>query len=182
MELMDLLDAEGNPTGRTLRRGRPVPPGLYYNYVQIFVCNEHGQLLVQKRSWKKRTQPGVWAVTCGVVSAGESSRDTAHRELLEEVGLDIPAEAFRSLGRIRMPRAFLDLWAGYTETPVSQMQLQPEEVSAVRYVSARAFIDIAAPDRGRKHPVYYNTLLNYLRDEGLLTEPATGSGEGNGND
>lgn len=168
MEYMDLLDRHGNPSGITLQRGRPVPPGLYYTFVQVFITNGKRRLLVQKRSKFKRTYPGVWAVTGGIVSSGEGSREAAHRELLEEVGIDIPPERLRFVKRIRMPHAFLDVWAGHTEMELRDMKLQPTEVDDVRFVSAMEFLNLLVPDMGKRDPVYYGMLLEYLQTEGLV--------------
>jgi len=47
-------------------------------------------MLMQQRSFNKKVYPGEWAETCaGHVAKGEESEMAAHRELKEEMGLEI---------------------------------------------------------------------------------------------
>ncbi len=48
--------------------------------------------------WKRR-DAGAWTVPKGIVEAGESPREAARREFLEEIGID-PGEALMELGTI----------------------------------------------------------------------------------
>ncbi|MGI6337661.1 MAG: NUDIX domain-containing protein [Clostridiales bacterium] len=168
MELWDLLDGDGKPTGRLLERGKPVPRGYYYKFVHVLVYSEKYGLLVQKRAMSKKSHPGEWTVTGGAVIAGEDSRTAAHRELLEEIGLDIPPERFRLVAKLRRRYAFLDLWAVRTDAAPEDCTLQAEEVDAIRFVGPREFLKVAAPDNGRRYPLYYRALISYLKSEKLL--------------
>lgn len=56
-------------------------------------------LLVRKRNTDTFIQPG------GKPEAGEETLDTAHRELLEETGLDLSTDRFKYIGSFTAPAA-----------------------------------------------------------------------------
>ena len=80
MEKWDLLDAEGNPTGRTIVRGEPLLPGMYHLVEHIWIVDSKGRLLIQQRNPDLKLMPGVWAANSGSAQAGEDSEDAARRE------------------------------------------------------------------------------------------------------
>src|SRR5262249_61266905 len=54
--------------------------------------------LITRRSSRLRDHPGQWALPGGRVDPGATAEETALRELLEELGLGLPAAA--ALGRL----------------------------------------------------------------------------------
>ena len=58
MELRDLYDENKNVTGLTFVKGEQVPKGYYYLIVAIYIQNNKGEFLVQKRVPRKG---GKWA-------------------------------------------------------------------------------------------------------------------------
>lgn len=97
MEYWDLLDAAGNPIGRTHLRGEPVPKGLYHRIVSVWTVDETDRLLLTLRAKEKESYPLYWENTAGSVLAGEESKEAAVRELLEETGLKANASDLRRL-------------------------------------------------------------------------------------
>ena len=105
MELWDLRDEQGNPTGETMVRGDHLRPGQYHLVVHIWVSDSRGRLLIQKRASHLKLMPGIWAATGGSAIAGEESEAAARRGLF--VGLGVPTKEgeLRRAGRIPPPRA-----------------------------------------------------------------------------
>lgn len=93
LEFWDLLDKEGNPTGRIHPRGKSLPKDLYHKCIDVWVYNKEGKILLSKRSSDRPTFPGYWETTGGAVIAGEDSLEAAVRELKEEVGIDIDKDS-----------------------------------------------------------------------------------------
>ena len=93
--------------------------GLLHRAVHVFVCNERGELFLQKRSHRKDRFPGCWdSSAAGHVDVGETYEGCAHRELREELELEIGLEP---VGKIEAsPRTgyeFIRLYAGSADGP-----------------------------------------------------------------
>jgi len=94
-ELFQLVDRQGKPVGSATRKECHGNPALIHLVIHCHVLDAQGQLLLQKRSLTKDTNPGRWDTSVGGhVSAGEPVRDALLREAREELGLDA-AEAVR---------------------------------------------------------------------------------------
>lgn len=59
-ELWDVLDKNGEPTGKTVSRGfkGAFPKGKYHLVVHIWIKNSKGEFLIQKRSSFKQPMAG----------------------------------------------------------------------------------------------------------------------------
>ncbi|HEX5177112.1 MAG TPA: 16S rRNA (adenine(1518)-N(6)/adenine(1519)-N(6))-dimethyltransferase RsmA [Chthoniobacteraceae bacterium] len=97
-EIFDVVDADDTVVGQA-SRDHVHTRDLRHRAVHIFVFNKRGDLFLQKRSrWKDR-HPEKWdSSAAGHVEAGQTFAATAHRELQEELGVDV--EELEPLGRI----------------------------------------------------------------------------------
>ena len=81
MEIWDILDSEGNKTGRTMVKGEEkLPEGFYHLGADVWIKNSENKILIQKRSPQKKLSPNVWAMTGGSVIKGETSIETIERD------------------------------------------------------------------------------------------------------
>jgi isopentenyldiphosphate isomerase len=73
--------------------------GDFHRAVHIWIFAESTkELLLQKRSDDKDSWAGLWDISsAGHISAGDASLNTARRELQEELGVNLPADAFEFL-------------------------------------------------------------------------------------
>lgn len=86
-ELVAIVDINNNFTGQATRQEMR-RLNLIHRATYILVFNNRGELFVQKRTKSKDIYPGFLDVAAGgVVQAGESYEESAHRELLEELGI-----------------------------------------------------------------------------------------------
>lgn len=160
MELWDLYDSGRKLTGRTIVRGDSVPNGCWRLVVHICVFNSAGQLLIQQRQPFKQGWPNLWDVTVGgAVCAGESSQEGAHRELLEEIGLDVDFENTVPAFTSTFTGGFDDIYIVHMEPDLSQLKLQESEVQAVRWAGKEEIL--AMIDNGTFIP-YGKDFIEYL--------------------
>lgn len=160
MELWDLYDEQRRPVGRTMVRGEAVPEGLYRLVVHICVFNSDGQLLIQQRQPFKKGWPNMWDVTVGgAVCAGESSQVGAHRELLEEIGLDVDLSKSVPAFSSSFSQGFDDIYIVHASPELSELRLQPEEVQAVRWADKEEILSMI--DGGAFIP-YGKGFIEYL--------------------
>jgi isopentenyldiphosphate isomerase len=92
-ELVEWVD-EFDVVIEVVTRRRMRTENLRHRSVSILVMSSDGRLLVHQRSDDKDLLPGWWDVCVGgVVGVGESSPDAAIRELAEELGIELAADA-----------------------------------------------------------------------------------------
>ena len=83
-----LVDREDNPTG-TMEKMKAHRKGVLHRAFSVFVFNDEGQLMLQKRALQKYHSPGLWSNTCcSHPYPGEEAEVAAHRRLEEEMGFD----------------------------------------------------------------------------------------------
>ena len=99
--------------------------------------------MVQKRNPYKQTFPNLWAISvAGHVDSGETSRDTAVREVKEELNLDIEPDELEFLFTIKRVqpykdsylRVFDDVYLLNKNIDCEQTKLQVEELTDIKYV------------------------------------------------
>ena len=165
VELWDVLDRDGTPTGRLVARGSPLEPGDFHLVVHVWIVNEAGEYLVQRRALHLDSAPGSWATTGGCVLAGESSEAAVVREVMEELGLDVSRAERLLLGRLPNRSHLEDIWlveAG--EAEIGAVSIGPEVMDS-RWVSGAALKRMV--EEGEFFP------YSYVRD--ILAEPRRGS-------
>lgn len=92
MELIEIVDENGNYTGQVMDKEEAHDKNLLHNEVGIFIINDKQEILLQKRSANKRFNPNKWGLCAGHVDAYETLEEAALREIKEEVGLDVSIE------------------------------------------------------------------------------------------
>ncbi len=164
MEKWDIMNAEGESTGRqTLRGGGCLAAGEYHLVVHIWIISSDGKLLIQRRSKKKRFMPGEWAATGGAAIAGESSLDAARRELYEELGIHSKEEDLTLIKRFRRKNSFVDLWVVRKDIPTYRLRLQRSEVSAAKWVSREKLRDMLRTGNYHNYGEdYFNAVFSAL--------------------
>lgn len=178
MELIDILDEEGNPTGRVETKEEIYRKGFWHRSVHIWIENDNKELLVQKRNPNKQTFPNLWAISvAGHVQSGESSIEGAIRELKEEVNLDVKEEELEYLFTIKRTQeengiklnVFDDVYLLHKNINVNETKLQVEELTDIKYVYYQYLENIFK--EGDKDYVPYSEehekLFSFLEDRNI---------------
>ncbi|GEM_PF-490764 len=88
IELVVLVDDHNKEIGTALKDIVHTTDTPLHRGFSLFLFNSKGELLLTKRSSKKKTFPGVWTNTvCGHPGPGESAIDAARRRLKDELGI-----------------------------------------------------------------------------------------------
>ncbi|MBS1683312.1 MAG: NUDIX domain-containing protein [Bacteroidetes bacterium] len=134
-ELWDIYDAAGKPTGEVLERTDDIlPAGKYHVVVHIWLYNDKGEVLIQKRAPHVFWMPGKWATTGGSVISGEDSKTGALREVQEELGITLQPSDLKFISRVTRKSAFTDIYVAKTNATLATMKLE-DAVDAVKYVN-----------------------------------------------
>lgn len=87
-EWFDVVDKEGNVTGKAPRSLCHSGPGMLHPVVHLHVADDKDRIFLQKRSMNKEIQPGKWDTAVGGhISSGEIIGEALQREAVEELGL-----------------------------------------------------------------------------------------------
>lgn len=135
MEIWDILDEEGNKTGRTMQKGEKVPKGYYHTGADIWFINSENKILIQKRSPLKRQSPNVWAMTGGSVVKGETSLQTIERETMEELGIQLNMEKVQFIKHYRTGEIWLDTHLVRQDIDLKDITMKEDEVSEVKWAT-----------------------------------------------
>lgn len=119
--------------------------GLLHRAFSIFIVDDQGRLLLQKRSAAKYHSGGLWANSCcGHPRPGEQTIVAARRRLTEELGVEAPL----TFGFFSRYRAGLD--GGMTENEFVYVYFGPLTAPPAPAASEVADIEFARPDEVRR--------------------------------
>lgn len=90
-ELFIVVDKNDNVLEYRSRYDCHHDKSLIHRTVGAVVFDEKGRVLLQKRSNSKDMGAGLWGISCaGHVRKGQEYEEALHRELIEELGVDMP--------------------------------------------------------------------------------------------
>ena len=140
MELWDAYNIDGSLAGVDIKRGEPIPDGLFFLMVEILVRHTDGDYLLMRRDPNKPAFPGYLEATAGgAAQKGEDAYTAAKRELYEETG--IIAENLEPLGNMPYMRMLCHQYLCVTDCDKSAITLQEGETVGYEWVSEAEFID-----------------------------------------
>ena len=147
MEILDIIDEQGNPTGKTIERTIAHQQGILHRTAHVWLfrkVDDSIQILLQKRSKIKDSYPGCYDISsAGHIPAGIDFIPSALRELKEELGLTVEASELIYCGRRRIHYEedfygvpFIDnqvsnVYMIWKDIEASALKLQKEEVEEV---------------------------------------------------
>ncbi len=151
MELFDVLNSEGNPTGLRKERGVAHREGAWHATAHIWIVRPDGngsyEALLQKRSEKKDSNPGGYDISsAGHVMAGDTPLDSAVREMGEELGLAVTPEDLTFVGmhkgdyeavfhgRPFKDKEYSSVYLYTKPVDIHDLSLQETEVSEVMWI------------------------------------------------
>ncbi len=150
MELLDIVDRTGRPTGLTVDRETAHLEGIRHRTSHVWLLRRRGdtvEILLQKRSREKDSYPGCYDISsAGHIPAGVDFVPSALRELKEELGLDAAPEELVYCGQRRFSchaifhdRPFWDnqisnVYVLWRDAEPETLTLQESEVESVQWL------------------------------------------------
>ncbi|MDQ0846646.1 isopentenyl-diphosphate Delta-isomerase [Streptomyces sp. V1I6] len=176
--LLELVDEEGNTVGTAEKLSAHQAPGQLHRAFSVFLFDEQGRLLLQRRALGKYHSPGVWSNTCcGHPYPGESPFAAAARRTYEELGVSPSLLAEAGTVRYNHPdpesglveQEYNHLFVGMVQKPVLP---DPEEISETAFVTPDELTEL----HGRAtFSAWFMTVLDAARPAVReLTGPAGG--------
>jgi len=139
MELWDLYDKDRKPLNRTHVRGEAFAEGEYYVSCEIWVRNSKGEFLITKRHPDKKAG-NLWEFAGGGTLAGETTTQSAVRELKEETGIQSQESELQLFATYQHKNYFLDLFLLNKDVEISDIVLQPGETIDAKWASEETIL------------------------------------------
>jgi len=146
MELLDVLDINGNKTGEVLDRDIIHNNNIMHLEVYCIIINDKKEVLLQKRAACKKHNPNIYALTAGHVETGEDIKSAMVRELKEELSLDVKEEELKVYRdkeiKIREKNSNVSYYFYIIcNKKAEEFILQKDEVSEVKWFSVNEITD-----------------------------------------
>lgn len=151
-EYFDVLDENGNLTGEKKLRKDVHRDGDWHKAVHIWIINEKGEILLQRRCATKDSNPNMLDISCaGHLSSGDNSLQGALRELKEELNIEVNEDELQYIKTLKrsskytatfINNEFDDLYILRTDKKIQDMKFQKEEISEIFYVPYNRFKDM----------------------------------------
>lgn len=174
-EYIDVISPNGNLTGISKPRSKVHQEGAWHRSVHVWVLNDRKELLIQRRAFEKENHPGLWDVSCaGHITSGDSSLQTAVRELKEELGLFVHPEELEQMFTIEshyvlnngtyIDNELVDVYLLKRNLDTKDLTLQVDEVDSTKMISVDVLRVYVSSKDASFVPFWkaYQNLLDYL--------------------
>jgi isopentenyldiphosphate isomerase len=173
-ELIDVLDEKGIHTGKVVTRKEVHTQGLWHKVVVVAIMDKNGHLLMQQRSKEVEENKEKWDVTAaGHISAGQTSKEAAIREVLEEVGIRVEEDELKyrftykkesSSKKDFIDNQFFDFYLVQKDKiPLEKISIQESEVQQVKVCNRQEVTQMLKDQVVVKRDAVYQELLKYLK-------------------
>ena len=158
-EHLDIFDVNGNFLGvKTRSFCHRKSTKVFHKVVWVWIINSNKQILVQKRSLKKKEFPGKWDMpVAGHKITGETCLKACVREAQEELGLITKESDFKFLKEY-VNKKGLELAQVYilkNDTKIENMVLQKGEVDEVKWLYYDEFVKYLYSDEFCNQDIEY---------------------------
>jgi isopentenyl-diphosphate delta-isomerase len=164
--MLELVDEDGSTIGTAEKLAAHQAPGQLHRAFSVFLFDEEGRLLLQRRALGKYHSPGVWSNTCcGHPYPGEAPFTAAARRVFEELGVSPSLMAEAGTVRYNHPdpdsglveQEFNHLFVGMVQAP---LRPDPEEVGETAFVTAQ---ELAERHASAPFSAWFMTVLDAAR-------------------
>jgi isopentenyl-diphosphate delta-isomerase len=139
--MLELVDESGVTIGTAEKLSAHLAPGRLHRAFSVFLFDDEGRLLLQRRALSKYHSPGVWSNTCcGHPYPGEQPFVAAARRTAEELG--VAPVLMREAGTVRynhpdpasglVEQEYNHLYVGLVR---DQLRPDPEEIGETAFAS-----------------------------------------------
>lgn len=164
--LLELVDEAGTTIGTAEKLSAHRAPGRLHRAFSVFLLDDDGRMLLQRRATGKYHSPGVWSNSCcGHPYPGEPPFAAAARRVAEELGMG--PDLMLAAGTVRyhhpdpasglVEREYNHLFVGRVS---EELHPDPAEVGEVRFAGPE---ELAALRGSYRFSVWFGTVLDAAR-------------------
>jgi isopentenyldiphosphate isomerase len=176
VEYLEVYDESGAQTHKIYSRKEVHTYGYWHKTIHLWLINNQGELLLQKRALTKDTNPGLWDISvAGHISSGQTVLEALVRETQEEIGYQInPANAlflFQNKNQFQcrdvIDNEWQEVYIAKCNRTIAELTFPSEEISALKWMSwkeLRNKVNISSAEFV-EHSVEYQKLFSFLEYE-----------------
>lgn len=170
MEMLDVLDKNGEITNIKISKRQAHIEGSLHKAVIVFIFNEKGEILIQKRAACKKFLPNKWDVSvAGHVKSGEASIEACIRETKEELGIKIEKPEKFYVLKVNNKKygvhnnEIIELYYLKTKIKLTELKLKKDEVSKVKFIKVKEFVNLLK-EKNKKFVPWYDAYYNCIKE------------------
>ena len=171
-EILDIYTRDGKYLGTKEKSICHSPnPGFYHKAVWIWIINDNGEILVQKRAACKKNHPTKWDMpSAGHVVAGERIIDGAIRETYEELGIKTKEEDYKFMFEYIYDSHYelAQVYLLKLNLSIDDFKLRETEVAEVKWLNYEEFKKLLFSDDLAPHDYAYRELVVKMLDEFII--------------
>ncbi len=173
VEMLDVLDENtGQRTGEIIPRSEAHRDGTWHGSIHVLLVSEDkSKTLLQKRSCDKKLYPNTWDIAVGGhISAGQTPKEAALRELEEELGINCDGLKMDYIKAVKeslnnngiISNEFVSIFIVYKDIPIENIDLQEEEVSEAKWMNKEELNNLITSAQMLPHVEEYKILNEIL--------------------
>lgn len=175
MEMIDILNEDGSPTGNQASKKEVHQKGLWHRSAHIWFLNNQGEILLQKRAAHIESNPDMYDISAaGHLSAGDTPIQGALREVEEELGIKLDEKDLVKIGEVRQTgiknegtyinKEYNDVYVVHTNLTIENFTIQESEVGHIKYIKIEEFKRWIEENKKDlvMHPNEFKLLFEYL--------------------
>ena len=132
MDLVEILNKQNEYTGEIKKRNE-LADGEYRNLIHLWIIDDEGKILIQKRASAKKHYPNKWSITSGCVNSKESFVETCIREAKEELNVEIDINNLEYEMTFKKNPVIVNVFVLRQDVDIRNVVLQEEEVSDIKF-------------------------------------------------
>jgi isopentenyl-diphosphate delta-isomerase len=180
VELIEVLDEQGNKTGRILPIQEVHDKKLWHGVAHVWIYNDKGEILLQKRDPTRRWAGDKWDLSAGGhISAGETPLQATIREAKEEIGLILNPDGLKFVEKCpqnntqstnRVHNAYEWDYIAKSDASIDKVKLQGGEAADAKWLPLDEFEkDINNPTTFQQYAPrdirLYRLVISKIREE-----------------
>lgn len=151
MEYLDIVDENNELTGKAEERNIIHEKGIWHREVAVWIMNEKGEMLLQKRAATKKQEPNKWAICAGHVDVRETVESAIIREMEEELGIKVSIDELEFLNTYKKQNELPNNIKNYnfqymyflkTNWKIEDYKIRVEELNEIKYIPFEEFENI----------------------------------------
>lgn len=138
-EILVEVNKHNKEIGQIIKREAHSDSTRFHRAAWIFLFNSKGDVVLQQRGFNKTHNPGLWDMAGGHQIHGNTIEETAHRELIEEMGIDTKLK-LKGIGlyQSEWQSEFHYLYYGVHDGPY---KFDPNEVADIKIFDCQKLLD-----------------------------------------